>query len=216
MRALSVSLIILTSTGCAATLPTSRLGFAGAETIMASAAPQDEALEPAPTGASITDRLAELCAPETGFAQGAAGAPDEGLCTGEYATAFEAAYAHGAQLFAARVEVEQVKAEISAAQRDLWAVRRKMSLSKSGFAALSGRADDRRAAKAQEDALAADDAKLSAGIAALQAALLRAEADIRRREAEGFAGLNAGIAESASAAPTAPVVATPASFPASD
>jgi hypothetical protein len=216
MRALSVSLIILSSAGCVSNLTPPRMGFAGAETFSSPASSHDEAIEPAALRASISDHLAELCAPETGFAQGAAGAEDEGLCTGDYAPAYEAAYAHGAQLFAARVEVEQVKAEISAAQRELWALRRKMSLSKSGFSALSGRADDRRAAKAEEGALAADDAKFSASIAALQAALLRAEADIRRREAAGFSGLNAEVVGSATAAPAIPVIATPASFPASD
>lgn len=221
MRVLSASLVLVCAAGCASDLPTSPLGFSGVETN--SAAPQlaqAATPEPAAVAASITDRLADLCAPENGYAQGAAGAKNEGLCTGEYAAGFDAAYAAGAALFAARVDVEQVKAEISAAQRELWALRRNISLSQSGFSALSGRIGDRRAVRDEAQGLAAEDARLSAGIAALQAALARAEADIRRREAAGYVG--GAVIHSAQSAETAaepaatvsaaPVSATPAAY----
>lgn len=209
MRSLFASLTAILAAGCASAAPPSGFSFSGAETT--SAPPASEAVLGAPpveiAGPTISDHLRGLCAPDAAFALGASGSKDDGLCTGEVSAAFSEAYARGAMLFAARVEVEQIKAEISAAQRELWAVKRNASMSTSGMAALSGRSDDRRALKADKDALAAESARLAAAVSSLQDALLRAEADVRARQTAGLAANTASAPEQ-----DAPVAATTVSY----
>ncbi len=209
MRALSILLFCLPALGCAATLAPALQGFSGSETIVPLAEAERPAAAPEAAGsaATLADRLAVLCGPENGYALGAAGAKDDGLCTGEAAAAFFVAYAEGAALFSARVEVEQVKAEISAAQRELWAIRRTIALSPSNIASLSGRSDDRRTTRAEKDALAAEESRLAAGVVALQSALARIEAEVRAREAAGYVE-SAGALAAEGAAPTAPIPAS--------
>lgn len=210
MRALSASLIGLFAAGCSATAGPSMQSFSGSETtslvLASNAAP--EAQEDAVAPATLTDRLLTLCGPENGFALGAAGAKDDGLCTGENAAAFASAYAEGAALFAARVEVQQVKAEISAAQRELWTIKRKRTVFSANVATLSGRPDDRRTEKADRELLAAEEARLIAAIDALQKALAGVESEVRRREAAGFSAPATDVAIDSGA----PVAVTPASY----
>lgn len=214
MRALPVSLTAILAAGCVSAAPPSGFGFAGSETAIAPPASEAvlEAASVEISGPTISDRLRGLCAPDAAFALGASGSKDDGLCTGEVAAAFDEAYARGAALFAARVEVEQIKAEISAAQRELWAVKRKASMSISSIAALSGRSDDRRALKADNDALAAESARLAAAVSSLQDALRRAEADVRDRQTAGLAATIAAAPDQNAPGQDAPVAATTVSY----
>lgn len=212
MRALSALLACLVAAGCTVAGTPVRLGFAGSEMVLP--APARAGATPvadvAVRGENVaaTRNLTELCAPEIGFAQGAAGATDAGLCAGDQAAAYAAAYSNGAALFAARVEAAQIRAEISATQRELWSVKRLASMPATALSALSGRTDARREAKSEKAALLQEDLRLSVALEGLQRALIAAESDIREREAVGWTAAAASVTAEASA----PIAAIPASF----
>ncbi|MBY0423732.1 MAG: hypothetical protein K2Q06_15615, partial [Parvularculaceae bacterium] len=132
------------------------------------------AAEPAPAEAA--------CAPEQGFALGAAGARDDGLCVGPEAAAFASAYQRGRDLFLSRFEVEQTKAAILAAQRDLWRVKNTGLVARSGLLSAASSVDERRRARATAVSLEAEEARLEAAIVALEAALAKAEGDVAARK----------------------------------
>lgn len=212
MRALSALLACLVAAGCAAAGAPVRLGFDGSEMVMpaqAHAGATPIAKVPVQgAGVAPTNDLTELCAPEIGFAQGAAGATDAGLCAADQAAAYAAAYSSGAALFAARVEAAQIRAEISATQRELWSVKRLASMPATALTALSGRTDVRREAKSEKAALLQEDLRLSEVLERLQRALIAAESDIREREAVGWTVAAASVTAEASA----PIAAIPAAY----
>ena len=95
MRAFLVAGYAVLVSGCVS-IP-STAGFSAAETGLVTSRPgpgasdvySDAAQTPA---VSLTDHLLSLCTAENGFALGAAGAKDQGLCTGDLAADFTVAF----------------------------------------------------------------------------------------------------------------------------
>lgn len=179
MRALLAPSAFLLLSGCVS-VSAPRLGFDGpAPSTSTRAAPGtgDPYLDPAAAPAVLlTEHLVSQCTAEHGFAQGAAGEKDEGLCTGDYAAGFREGYAKGAKLFAARLEVEQLRAEIAAAQRDLWTARGDLKTTEVNLASLALSSDRRALLKAERASRIAAGKRLEAELAALQQELVKAEA----------------------------------------
>lgn len=162
-------------------------GLAAAENAtMARPAPgaSDVYLDAAQTPAvSLTDHLLAMCTSENGFALGASGEKDQGLCTGELAAEFATAFARGAELYRVRLEVEQVKVEIAAAQRELWTARREVKALDVSLNSVFSPADRRAMLKTARAGREADEARLTTELARLQARLAAAEATERSRRA---------------------------------
>lgn len=213
MRAHLAVLLTLFLSGCVS-ISDERLGLNGAP----SAAPDrpgpgagDVYLDPATDPAvALTEHLLSQCTAEHGFALGASGAKDQGLCTGEYAAAFGDAFARGADLFNARLEVEQVKAELAALQRDLWIARGDVKTTEVNLASLALSSDRRAVLKAERSARMAAEERLVEELAALKKKLAEAEDAVARRSAT--AGLQTAPDSKEEGEAAAPPVLTPASY----
>ncbi len=72
--------------------------------------------------------VAAYCAPANGFALGASGAPYNGVCNGEGAAAFAAAFRDGEALFAKESEAALAGNAYSDAMRELWDVKHRLAL----------------------------------------------------------------------------------------
>lgn len=153
---------------------------------------------------TLTDVLEAQCAPDFAFARGAAGESDEGLCTGDFAAPFRAAFQKGADLYAARLDVEQTKAEISAVQRDLWTARGEAKTLEARASSIGASPDARRALKAERDLRSAEAARLDRELNRLQTKLAAAQASVEAR--------SVARGEEATAAPAERPVLTPVSY----
>lgn len=184
MNAISRGMLCLAALSCAGCLTSSpeTLSFNSLERPVPSDAPPASRAAPGHVRESTPADPEFPCAPEQGFALGAAGAGDDGLCEGPDQRAFAAAYQSGRSLFLSRLEVEQIKAALIAAQRDLWSLKNKRLIANSGLLSASTSVEERRRIKAATQALDTEKAKLDASITAMRAALVEAEADVSAKK----------------------------------